>query len=110
MPQNKPAAKEKRIDPYTLLVKNPESTIFLQTGQHMPEWDIHAGDMLVVDSSMEAVDGKKVVAEIDGELRLMRLSRRDDRVFLCADDREMEITGREHVYLRGVLKWVLREM
>lgn len=76
----------------------------------MPEFGLNAGDMLVVDSQNEAADGKKVVVEIDGELRLMRLSRRDDHVFIVADNREMEITGREHVFLRGVLMWVLRQM
>lgn len=66
--------------------------------------------MLVAESSAEALDGKKVIVELDGELRLMALSRRDGRAWLAADGREMEITGLEHVYIRGVLMWVLREM
>lgn len=99
-----------RIDPYALLVRNPDSTFFLKAGSDMPEWAISKGDTLVADSGAEAPDGKKVIAELDGELRLMALSRRDGRVWLAAEGREMEISGREHVYIRGALMWVLREM
>lgn len=86
-----------RIDPYALFVRNPETTFFLQAGADMPEWDISKGDMLVAESSAEALDGKKVMVELDGELGLMALSRRDGRAWLAADGREMEITGLEHV-------------
>lgn len=99
-----------RIDPYTLLVRDPETTFFLQAGADMPEWGISKGDMLVADSGAEAPDGKKVIAELDCQLRLMQLSKRDGRAWLSAEGREMEITGRKHVHIRGVLMWVLREM
>lgn len=47
-----------RIDPYVLLVLNPESTPFLRANAKMPEWDIHDGDMLIVDSAADATGGK----------------------------------------------------
>lgn len=34
----------------------------------MPEWSIRKGDMLTSDSSAEASDGKKAIAEMKGEI------------------------------------------
>lgn len=99
----------RKIDPYRLLVKNPDSTFFLQAGGEMEEFGIHGGDTLVVDRQAEAPDGKMVIAVFGGDLRVMRLVRKDGRAFLTADGKEMEITGLEHAYVWGVLMWVLRE-
>ena len=43
---------------------------------------IHSGDMLIVDRSIEAVNGKIVIAAIDGELTVKRLSRENNRIQL----------------------------
>ena len=42
----------------------------------MIEAGIHSGDLLVVDRSLEAVDGNVIVAVLDGELVCKRLKRR----------------------------------
>lgn len=101
--------KANRIDPYKLLVSDsPDSTFFLQAGMEMPEFGIVAGDYIVVDRQAEAKDGKLVVATLDGELRMMRLIR-DNGVFLEAAGKRMESTGQEHVFIWGVIKWILRQ-
>lgn len=98
-----------RIDPYRLIVgDNPESIVFLRAGGDMPEFGIHEEDYIVVDRQGEALDGKLVVAKRDDELRIMRLVR-ENGAFLESDGKRMEITGREHVYIFGVVKWILRE-
>lgn len=38
-----------RINTYELLVKNPDSTFFLQAGVDSPEFGISEGDYIVVD-------------------------------------------------------------
>lgn len=102
-------ANERRIDPYRLLVgDNPESIFFLKAGLENPEFGIRREDYVVADRRAEALDGKLVVASLDGELRIMRL-KRENGVFLEAGGKRMEITGREHVFIWGVVKWILRE-
>lgn len=98
-----------RIDPYKLLVgDDPESTFFLRAGGEAPEFGIRKDDYIVVDRGAEARDGKLIVARMDDELGIMRLVR-DNGAFLEADGKRLEITGREHVYIWGVVKWILRE-
>lgn len=74
----------------------------------MPEFGIHQGDYIVVDRRTEAQSGKLVVATLDGELNVMRLVR-ENGVFLEAAGERMEITGREHIFIWGVIKWILRK-
>ena len=43
-----------RINPYELLVQNPDSTFFLQAGGDMPEFGISEGNYIVVDMQAPA--------------------------------------------------------
>lgn len=71
-----------RINPYELLVRNPDSTFFLKAGVDMPEFCISKGDYILVDRHAEEENGKIVIASFDGGVRLMRLIRRDCEAFL----------------------------
>ena len=67
---------EGKLDLNTYLVRHEAATFFVKvTGDSMTGAGIHSGDILVVDRSLEAVDGKVVVAVLDGELTVKRLSR-----------------------------------
>lgn len=66
---------EKILDINDLLVQNPESTFFVRvSGDSMTGAGIFDGDVLVIDRSKEAKDGKIVVAAVNGELVVKRLS------------------------------------
>ena len=58
------------------LVKRPAATFFLRArGDSLAAARIHDGDLLVVDRSVEAVDGDIVVAAADGGFVIRRLRR-----------------------------------
>lgn len=57
------------------LVKHPESTFLVITsGDSMVNAGIYSGDMLVVDKRITPTNSKIVVAAVDGELTVKRLS------------------------------------
>lgn len=68
---------EGKLDLNKHLIKHPAATFFVRvTGDSMIEAGIHSGDLLVVDRSLEAVDGNVIVAALDGELVCKRLEKR----------------------------------
>lgn len=74
---------ERPLDLNELMVKRPEATFFVRVkGDSMAEADIRSGDILVVDRSLEARDGRVVVAVLDGEFTVKQFCRRGGRVVL----------------------------
>ncbi|OIY34027.1 translesion error-prone DNA polymerase V autoproteolytic subunit, partial [Citrobacter freundii] len=56
------------------LIKHPSATYFLRvTGSSMVEARIHEGDLVIVDSSLEAKEGDIVIATVDGDFTIKRL-------------------------------------
>ena len=65
--------KEKKLDLNELLIKQPEATFFAKaSGDSMIGAGIHDGDMLIVDRSITASDGRIVIAVLNGELTVKR--------------------------------------
>ena len=65
---------EKQLNVNDLLVKHPASTFFVRVeGDSMEGVGIFSGDILVVDRSIIATNGKIVVAAVNGELVVKRL-------------------------------------
>jgi len=77
-----PAPSDQSIDTnldLNALVENPPATFFFRvSGNSMAADCIHAGDLLIVDRSLEAVSGKFVVAAVDGELVVRQLHKAED--------------------------------
>jgi DNA polymerase V len=70
---------EGRLDLNRHLIKHPAATFFVRvSGDSMIEAGIHHGDLLVVDRSLDAVDGHVIVAALDGELTVKRLFKRGE--------------------------------
>ena len=68
------------------LIAHREATFFVRVkGHSMTGAGIRDGDLLVVDRALEAGDGDVVVAVVDGELTVKRLSRRGGRVRLIPE-------------------------
>lgn len=62
------------LDLNAYCVTNPASTYLARVeGDSMLEYNIHDGDIVVVDRSVEPVSGKIVVAALNGELTVKRL-------------------------------------
>ena len=65
--------KEKKLDLHDLLIRQPEATFFAKaSGDSMTGAGIFDGDMLIVDRSITATDGKIVIAVVNGELTVKR--------------------------------------
>ncbi len=78
---------EKALDVNDLLVKNPASTFFVRVqGDSMEGVGIFSGDILVVDRSVEARSGKIVVAAVNGELVVKRLSTENGQLLLVSEN------------------------
>ena len=65
---------EEKLDLNQLLIQRPAATFFVRVeGDSMLGAGIHPGDLLVVDRSVKATDGKVVLAILDGEFTVKRL-------------------------------------
>ena len=96
------------------LIEHREATFFVRVkGQSMTGAGIADGDLLVVDRSLEAGDGDIVVAVVDGELTVKRLSRRGGRVRLLAEHpgyAPIEFKDGQELTVWGVVTGIVRRM
>lgn len=66
------------LDLNQLLIKNHPATFFLRVkGSSMLASGIHDGDILIVDRSVTATNGKVVIAAVDGELLVRRFQKQE---------------------------------
>lgn len=104
---------ENMLDINDLVVKNPVSTFFVRVeGDSMEGAGIFSGDVLVVDRSQEAKDGKIVVAAVNGEMVVKRLAKlAGKQVLLSENDAYKPITvgESEECYIWGVVVGSVRQ-
>ncbi|MDQ1591809.1 MAG: polymerase [Pyrinomonadaceae bacterium] len=82
---------EGRLDLNRHLIKHPAATFFVRVaGDSMIGAGIHPGDILVVDRALEPQDSNVVIAVIDGELTVKRISQRRGKLFLVPDNQAYE--------------------
>lgn len=98
---------EKPLDLNDLLIDNPTATFFVRVaGDSMEGAGIFDGDILVVDRSVEAVDGKIVVAAVFGELVVKRLKKTSTSTELVSENeayKPISINDVDDVYIWGVV-------
>lgn len=96
------------------LVKHPAATFFVRVeGLSMIGAGIHPDDILVVDRSEDAGDGRIVVAAVDGELTVKRLRKQRARVYLepeNPDFQPLEITREMNFVIWGVVTNVIHKV
>ena len=77
---------EQNIDLNEHLISNPFSTFFLRVkGDSMINAGIKDKDLIIVDKSLIAKPGDIVIAMIDGEFTIKRLSIKNDELYLKAE-------------------------
>lgn len=105
---------EGKLDLNRHLIKHPAATFFVRvTGDSMIGAGIHSGDLLVVDRSLDAVDGNVIVAALDGELTVKRLSKRGEILRLLpanADYQPIEILTQHTFEIFGVVTNVIHAL
>ena len=105
---------EGKLDLNRHLIKHPAATFFVRvTGDSMTGAGIHSGDLLIVDRSLEAVDGNVIVAALDGDLTVKRLRQRDGVLSLLPENRNyqpIEITEQQTFEIWGVVTNVIHAL
>ena len=78
---------EENIDLNEHLISNPFSTFFLRVkGDSMINAGIKDEDLIIVDKSLIAKPGNIIIAMIDGEFTIKRLSIKNDELYLKAEN------------------------
>ena len=78
---------DKKLDLNEFLVKHPAATFLVKVkGDSMIKAGIASGDILVVDRSLEPKDKKIVVAVVNGEFTVKRVSKKRDKLFLVSEN------------------------
>ena len=78
---------EENIDLNEHLISNPFSTFFLRVkGDSMINAGIKDKDLIIVDKSLKAKPGNIIIAMIDGEFTVKRLSIKNNELYLKAEN------------------------
>jgi DNA polymerase V len=81
---------ERGVDLNEQLIRNKPATFFLRvTGDAMIDAGIFNGDVLIVDRSLRAVNGKVVVAVLNGEMIVRRLEKNFNKIRLVPETNKL---------------------
>lgn len=102
---------ERGIDLNEQLIKNKPATFFMRVNSSaMIEAGIHPGDVVIVDRSLEAKNGKTVIAIIDGEMLIRKLGIDNDKKRLLPATKKLspiEIKESSSFNIWGVVTYVI---
>lgn len=102
------------IDLNKHLIKHPSATFYGRVkGESMRDAGIHDGDLLVIDKSIEPIDGKIAVCYMDGEFTLKRIKLNKKGLWLMpANERYEPIKVEEHndLVIWGVVTHVIKSV
>src|SRR5918993_4631085 len=96
---------ERGIDLNEQLIKNKPATFFMRVNSDaMTGYGIHLGDVIIVDRSLEAKNGKIVIAVVDGELLIRKVEIMETKtLLLCANKKLTAIDVTSSFKLWGVV-------
>jgi DNA polymerase V len=102
---------ERQLDLNDLMVKHPAATFFVRVeGESMRDAGIHTDDILVVDRSVEATNGKIVVAVINGEFTVKRFTNDANGAYLVPENPDfpkIKIDENSEFQIWGVVMYVI---
>ncbi len=103
---------EVSIDLNVELLKNPASTFFSRvSGDSMQDVGISDGDLLVIDKSLEAKNGKIAVCFIDGEFTLKKIKIEKDFCWLIPANKNykpIKVTAENDFLVWGIVTYVIK--
>ncbi|MCQ2276570.1 MAG: translesion error-prone DNA polymerase V autoproteolytic subunit [Bacteroidales bacterium] len=104
---------EPTLDLNRYVIKNPASTFYARIkGDSMEGADIHDGDIVVIDKSLEPSDGSIAVCFIDGEFTLKRIRIEQNRVWLQPANPNfpaIEVTEENHFVVWGIVTYIIKK-
>ncbi len=103
-----------KLDLNRELIKNPASTFYARvSGVSMVDDGIDDGDLLVIDKSVEAVDGALAVCFIDGEFTLKRFSDQGDHGLLIPANKDYQpirVDSENNFMIWGIVRYLIKKM
>lgn len=101
-----------KLDLNTYLIHRPAATFFVRvTGDSMIDAGIRENDLLIVDKSLEATNGKIVIAVVKGDFTVKRLHKIKDELYLVPENKKFEpIKLGEGDYIWGVVTSVIHQL
>ncbi len=104
---------ETTLDINDLLIEHPAATFFVRVaGDSMIDAGIHAGDVLVVDRSKTAINGNIIIALVNGEYTVKRLSIQQEVITLCPENTNYSpicLSGLDELIVWGVVTGLARQ-
>jgi len=102
---------QSKIDINDLLIDHPASTYFITvSGNSMLDAGIRDGDLLIVDRSLDYVNGKIVIVILEGDFLVKKIYIKSTKVFLVAansDYKDIEVTDEMNCTIWGVVTYVI---
>jgi DNA polymerase V len=96
------------------LIKHPTATFFVRVaGESMREAGIHSGDVLIVDRALAPGDGSVIIAIVNGELTVKRLSKCHGKLMLMPENQQyppLSITETTAFEVWGVVAYVIHRV
>ena len=101
------------IDLNVELIKHPASTFFGKvSGDSMIEEGIEEGDILVIDKSLEPINGDLAVCCIDGEFTLKRIEIEENRIKLMPSNATFKpiiVTPDDQFTVWGIVTYTIKK-
>lgn len=96
------------------LIREPNATFFVRAnGESMIGAGIHDGDLLVVDRSVRATDGKVVIVALNGELTVKRFRKEKGKSWLMPENPKFNpilLKEEDETHLWGVVTSVIHSL
>lgn len=94
------------------LIRNKEATFYARVeGTSMEDANIHDGDLLVIDRSIEPQNNKVSVCFIDGEFTVKRLNIKEDHILLMPENKKFsptKVTDENEFLIWGIVTYVIK--
>ena len=106
---------EDDIDLNTHLIKNIPSTFLIRVqGKSMENVEIHDGDLLVVDRSLDPKNFSTVVANVNEELVVKTYLKEKNQSFLTSGSKKLKdkinLTENPEIFIWGVVTYVIHAL
>ena len=106
---------EDDIDLNTHLIKNIPSTFLIRVqGKSMENVEIHDGDLLVVDRSLDPKNFSTVVANVNEELVVKTYLKEKNQSFLTSGSKKLKdkinLTENPEIFIWGVVTYIIHAL
>jgi DNA polymerase V len=102
------------IDLNRELIAHPAATFYGRVqGDSMKDAGIGDGDLIVIDKSLRAADGKIAVCYLDGEFTLKRLKIQSDGLWLLPENqtyKAIKVGDQQQLSVWGVVTYVIKKL